>query len=41
MTTIYMNKCIAQLENTDMYSNMLFLYKRVLNKFNDYFMTLI
>ena len=41
MPTIYMNKCVAQLENTNIYSKILFcLYKRVLNKFNNYFMTL-
>ena len=42
MATIYMTQFLAQLGNTEMYLKILFvLSKRVLNKFNDYFMTLI
>ena len=41
MATIYINQCLAQLENTEMYSTIHFLYKRVLNKFDDDFMTLM
>ena len=41
METIYMNQHLAKLENTEIYSKILFfIYKRVLNEFDDYFMTL-
>ena len=36
----YINQCLAQLENTDMNSKALFLYIGLLNKFDDYCMTL-
>ena len=39
MATVYMNQCLAQVAKTEMHSKMLFL-QRVLNKFNDYFVTL-
>ena len=35
-----MNQCLAQLENTEMYSKILFLYKKVLNKYDNYFINL-
>ena len=35
-----MNQCLAQLQNAEMCSKILFLSKKVLNKFNDYVITL-
>ena len=36
MATFYMNRCLAQLENTEMYSKILFINKKIMNKFDDY-----